>query len=133
MTTAATAPQVSCRLPQAVVVSNVTQDNTNGVSASGAPVPVGWSADIVLYDTVREMLAESTGLAVDSVELVELAGPRYVFRSGEDHYIYNSISQDGARITTSHGRDAVFKELAEDFDGIRYEVLEVSNDGDLER
>ena len=58
------------------------------------------------------MLAESTGLKVDTIELVEVKGSCYIFVSGASHYIWNTVSQEGWCVVQPTCRDASFSQMA---------------------
>ncbi|CCM01673.1 uncharacterized protein FIBRA_03736 [Fibroporia radiculosa] len=86
-------------------------------------VPTGWTDQIVPLNTVKEMLADSTGLKIDTVELAELKASRYLFQSGNSLYFWNDIIEQGVRVTSPQGRDAVFKAMASGWTGMKYEEL----------
>ncbi|KIJ67981.1 hypothetical protein HYDPIDRAFT_107541 [Hydnomerulius pinastri MD-312] len=86
-------------------------------------VPRGWTDKIVLLATVKTMLAESTGLKVDKVELAEIRGCRYIFSTGRDHYMWNTASEDGAYVKAPTGRAALFAQLEADPSKLELEPL----------
>ncbi|KAF9219630.1 hypothetical protein BS17DRAFT_789092 [Gyrodon lividus] len=87
--------------------------SAKGVTVSSeSSIPKGWTDNIYQETTIKEMINESTGLTVDKVDLAEIAGSRYVFSSGENLYLYNCSSQEGAVVKSPRGRDALFAQMA---------------------
>ncbi|KIJ67972.1 hypothetical protein HYDPIDRAFT_107526 [Hydnomerulius pinastri MD-312] len=93
------------------------------MSASAAKVPSGWTDKIVQETSVKKMLAESTGLKVDKVELAEIAGSRYVFRTAAKHYMWNCSNEDGVYVKAPVGLDALFTQLEADPSKLEVEPL----------
>ena len=82
-------------------------------------------------DTVKTMLAESTGLKVDTIELAEVYGSCYIFVSDTSYYVWDSASQEGWRVVQPTGRDALFSQMAKGAT-LELELLEYYS-GDLEQ
>ncbi|KAG0701048.1 hypothetical protein DFH29DRAFT_806810, partial [Suillus ampliporus] len=81
-------------------------------SSESSPVPSGWTDEILCPDVVKTMLIESTGLKADKIELAEVRGSHYIFVSDKDHYVWNTVNEERARVVNPKGRDALFCQIA---------------------
>ncbi|KAG2336972.1 hypothetical protein BDR05DRAFT_970689 [Suillus weaverae] len=91
-------------------------------SSKSPPVPTGWSAELIDPKIVQTMLQYSTGLT-GTIELAEDQGPRYIFLSGKDYYIWNTTSEEGWRILNVKNRDELYSNVAKGKGGLKLEEL----------
>ncbi|KAG1818753.1 uncharacterized protein BJ212DRAFT_108677 [Suillus subaureus] len=100
------------------IVANLSQD----ADSSTASPPRGWSATFTNPKNVENMLKYSTGLEA-TLQLSDDRGSRYIFSSGKEYYIWNTVSQQGWRILNVQNREDLYNGIARGRGGLKLEEL----------
>ena len=93
------------------------------MSTAAAPDPTGWTSTIAGADKIEAMLSRCTRLSNIQVKLQEIDGSMYVFQSGSNYYFWNSVNEEGGRVTDPRGYDALLRQMDRDITKVQVDPL----------
>lgn len=73
------------------------------------------------------MLRDMFGLSNIQVKLAEVAGTRYLFQSGSNYYFWNSVVEEGSRITSPTNYNDLLKQIGSDIRKVQVTPVDTSS------